>query len=185
MSRKYVLVVLVAAVIWFFFLPGMEPMAWTRGEGAMKLSSPAFRNGGMIPGKYACDGRDISPPLSWERSPRGTAGFALICDDPDAPAGTWVHWVYYDIPADTRELPEDVPPRVTPPAGGKQGTNDFGRIGYGGPCPPAGTHRYFFRLYALDTVLDLDPGLTKGELLGKIQGHILGQAQLMGKYSRR
>lgn len=150
----------------------------------MKITSAAFNEGEMIPRKYTCDGQDISPPLTWSEIPEGTKSLALISDDPDAPMGTWVHWVYYDIPADRTELPENVSPDEKPAPGGTQGMTDFGRIGYGGPCPPGGTHRYFFKLYALDTILDLDAGTTKGALLNAMEGHILGETQLMGKYRR-
>ena len=150
----------------------------------MQLTSPAFNEGEMIPRKYTCDDQDISPPMAWSGVPEGTQIFALISDDPDAPMGTWVHWVYYDIPADRTELPENISPDKKPALGGTQGKNDFGRIGYGGPCPPGGIHRYFFKLYALDTLFGLAAGITKGELLKAMEGHILEEARLMGKYSR-
>ncbi|MGR3320002.1 MAG: YbhB/YbcL family Raf kinase inhibitor-like protein [Candidatus Anammoxibacter sp.] len=148
------------------------------------VESSAFKEGGMVPGKYTCDGADISPPLSWSGLPGGTQSIALISDDPDAPMGTWVHWVLYDLPPDITNLPEDVPTKKTLENGGKQGTNDFGRIGYGGPCPPGGTHRYFFKIYALDKELNLETGATKAQLLKEMKGHILAEGQLMGKYSR-
>ncbi len=151
----------------------------------IKITSPAFEDGGLIPPQYTCDGEDISPPLQWDAVPEGTKSIALICDDPDAPIGTFVHWVLLNLPADTKELAEGIPRGTTLPNGAQQGTSDFGRIGYGGPCPPSGTHRYFFRIYALDTQLDLAPGARKPELLKAIQGHILAQGQLMGKYKRR
>ena len=150
----------------------------------MQITSQAFEEGGMIPGKYTCDGQDVSPPLAWDAVPPGTKSLALICDDPDAPVGTWVHWVYYDIPADSRGLPEKVPQDKKPSPGGTQGINDFRKTGYGGPCPPGGTHRYYFKLYALDTLLELAPGASKGRLLKEMKGHVLGEAQLMGKYRR-
>ena len=150
----------------------------------MTLISPSFEHGGMIPKKYTCDGEDISPPLKWKNVPSGTKSFVLICDDPDAPMGTWVHWVYYDIPANVRSLPEGILPVENPEIGGTQGINDFKKIGYGGPCPPFGTHRYFFKLYAIDKVLNLPAGLTKEEVLRKIEGHVIGKAVLMGRYSR-
>ena len=153
-------------------------------EDEMQLMSPAFRYGDMIPKKYTCDGDDISPPLKWKGVPEGTKSFVLICDDPDAPMGTWVHWVYYNIPNNVRSLPESIVPSENPYIGGTQGINDFQRIGYGGPCPPMGTHRYFFRLYALDDILDLPAGLTKAQVLGRIGDHIIGVAVLMGRYSR-
>jgi Raf kinase inhibitor-like YbhB/YbcL family protein len=150
----------------------------------MELKSSAFVEGEMIPKKYTCDAQDVSPALEWSGAPANTESFALICDDPDAPMGTWVHWVYYDIPAGTSSLPEDVGSQEKPASGGTQGVSDFGRIGYGGPCPPGGTHRYFFKLYALDTKLDLPPGADKPTLLDKMEGHILEQTELMGKYRR-
>ena len=151
----------------------------------IKITSSAFAEGGMIPSKYTCDGADVSPPLQWDAVPEGTKSIALISDDPDAPMGTWVHWVLFNLPAQTRELPENVPPDETLPNGAKQGITDFGRVGYGGPCPPSGTHRYFFKIYALDTELQIDTGAGKRGLLKAMEGHILGQGQLMGKYKRK
>ena len=151
----------------------------------IKVTSSAFAEGGLIPSKYTCDGSDVSPPLQWDSLPEGTGSIAMISDDPDAPMGTWVHWVIFGLPADTKELKENIPPDNTLPNGAKQGTNDFGRIGYGGPCPPGGTHRYFFKIYALDTELDLAAGATKNDLLNAMEGHILGQGQLIGKYKRQ
>lgn len=150
----------------------------------IKIKSPAFVPGGKIPGKYTCDGMDISPPLAWTSGPEGTKTFALICDDPDAPMGTWVHWVLFNLPADIIELRENVPPERELENGAKQGMNDFRKIGYGGPCPPGGTHRYYFKLYALDTEINLEAGATKSELLKAMEGHILAEGQLMGKYER-
>jgi Raf kinase inhibitor-like YbhB/YbcL family protein len=138
----------------------------------------------MIAAKYTCDGADFSPPLEWAGSPAGTKSFALICDDPDAPMGTWVHWVIYDIPPTATMLAEGITREKDLPGGGTQGINDFRKIGYGGPCPPGGTHRYFFKLYALDTTLGLKPGITKDQLLKAMRGHILAEAQLMGTYKR-
>jgi Raf kinase inhibitor-like YbhB/YbcL family protein len=151
---------------------------------AMKLTSAAFQDGGLIPQKHTCDGEDVSPPLTWSDLPNETRSLALIADDPDAPRGTWVHWVLYDLPPDARELPEAVPPTESLPNGAKQGRNDFGKIGYGGPCPPGGMHRYFFKLYALDRKLGLPAGKTKQELLDAMRGHVLAEAQLMGRYGR-
>lgn len=148
------------------------------------VESSAFKEGDMIPKKYTCDDIDISPPLTWSSIPDGSKSLALICDDPDAPAGTWVHWVLFNLPAETKELSENIPPQKTLANGAKQGENDFGQIGYGGPCPPSGTHRYYFKLYALDTELSLDSGATKKQLLEAMEEHILGQGQLMGKYKR-
>ncbi len=150
----------------------------------IKVSSAAFEEGGMIPGKYTCDEEDISPPLAWDSIPEGTKTLALICDDPDAPMGTWVHWVLFNLPGDVSELPENIPPERELESGAKQGTNDFGRIGYGGPCPPGGTHRYYFKLYALDAELNLESGVRKPQLLEAMEAHILAEGQLMGRYSR-
>lgn len=151
----------------------------------MKIESPAFHDGGTIPEKHGCEGEDISPPLEWTGVPGGVGSFALICDDPDASMGTWVHWVLYNLPADTHDLPEGIPGEETLDGGGLQGKNDFGRTGYGGPCPPAGSHRYFFKLYALDAELSLEPGASKGELLKAMEGHIRGECRIVGRYSRR
>ena len=153
--------------------------------GEMTISSPAFKDKEPIPEKYTCDGDDISPPLVFNNVPVETKSLALIMDDPDAPMGTFVHWVVYDIKPDIREIPEDQPHSSTILDGAKQGKNDFLKIGYGGPCPPNGKHRYFFKLYALDTMLDLDPGLTKEELLKYIQRHIIAQSILVGTYERK
>ena len=151
----------------------------------MKVTSSAFEDGGMIPAKYTCDGADISPPLSWEGVPEGTMSIALISDDPDAPVGTWVHWVLFNLPGETRELPENIPAEETLANGAKQGTTDFGTVGYGGPCPPSGTHRYFFKVYALDTEIALESGADKSKLLKAMEGRILGQSELMGRYKRQ
>ncbi|MBN1834942.1 MAG: YbhB/YbcL family Raf kinase inhibitor-like protein [Spirochaetales bacterium] len=152
----------------------------------MTIRSTAFEAGGPIAQTYTCDGRDVSPPLRWDNVPDATKSFALVCDDPDAPVGTWVHWVLYRIPGSVRQLPEAVPARETLPDGSTQGRNDFGKIGYGGPCPPRGKpHRYFFRLYALDEELSLAPGLSKKALLKAIDGHVLVEAELYGTYGRR
>ncbi|MHC4264873.1 MAG: YbhB/YbcL family Raf kinase inhibitor-like protein [Planctomycetota bacterium] len=151
----------------------------------IKVISSAFEEGGMMPSKYTCDGQDISPPLQWDGVPDGTKSIALISDDPDAPMGTWIHWVLYNLPADTRQLEEDITSDEVLPNGAKQGTTDFGGIGYGGPCPPSGTHRYFFKVYALDTQVEPAPGATKEQLLTAMEGHILAQGQLMGKYKRQ
>jgi Raf kinase inhibitor-like YbhB/YbcL family protein len=149
------------------------------------LTSTAFQEGDSIPKKYTKDGQDVSPSLKWDNAPDGTRSFALICDDPDAPRGTWVHWVLFNLPADTRSLEEGVATSETLPNGARQGKNDFGDLGYGGPKPPPGKpHRYFFKLYALDTALDLQPGATKQQLEAKMKGHVIGEGQLMGKYGR-
>jgi Raf kinase inhibitor-like YbhB/YbcL family protein len=151
----------------------------------MELKSAAFEAGNMVPSKYTCDGPDLSPPLTWSNVPPNTRSFALIADDPDAPRGTWVHWVLWNIPADVRSLEPDVPKQESLPNGAKQGMTDFRRVGYGGPCPPSGTHRYFFKLYALDATLNLPSSTTKRDLEQAMKGHILQQAELMGKYQRK
>ncbi|MBI1894761.1 MAG: YbhB/YbcL family Raf kinase inhibitor-like protein [Candidatus Rokubacteria bacterium] len=153
---------------------------------AFELQSPAFASGGDIPVKHTCDGPDLSPPLRWGDPPANTKSFALVVDDPDAPAGTWVHWVLYSITPTIRELPEGVATRDAVAGIGTQGMNDFRKVGYGGPCPPRGpAHRYFFKLYALDTELALAARKTKAEVLKAIDGHVLERAELMGRYKRR
>jgi len=143
-----------------------------------------FSNNETIPKKYTCDGDDISPPLNWEGKPEGTVSYVLIVDDPDAPAGTFTHWILYNIPGDLNSLPEGVP-QGKEVEYGYQGRNDFGSYGYGGPCPPRGKpHRYFFKLYALDTKLDLPPGAKKGDVERAMKGHVIGEAQLIGLYGR-
>ncbi len=150
----------------------------------MEIISSSFDEGTMIPKKYTCDAIDISPPLKWSKIPDGTKTFAIICDDPDAPMGTWVHWVIYNLPVNINELSEDVPSLEILPNGAKQGRNDFGKIGYGGPCPPGGTHRYYFKVYALTEELNVEAGISKSELLKAMEGHILSEGQLMGRYKR-
>ena len=152
---------------------------------SFEISSTAFPDGGMIPKKFTCDGVDVSPPLSWTPAPAVTQSFALIMDDPDAPVGTWVHWLIYNFPANTRELPEGVEKQEQLASGATQGRNDFRRIGYGGPCPPPGKpHRYYFKLYALDTELTLKGGATKPELEHAMKSHILGKTELVARYGR-
>ncbi len=148
------------------------------------IESSAFSEGGTIPRQYTCDGKDISPPLSWSGVPEGAKSLALICDDPDAPSKTWVHWVLFNLPPGTKELPEAVRARESVSGGGTQGTNDFKKLGYGGPCPPSGTHRYMFKLFALDTEVKLSSSATKADLERAMKGHVLAEATLMGKYSR-
>ena len=151
----------------------------------LEIKSSAFKNGEFIPDKYTCKGEDISPPLEWTSALKDTKSFALITEDPDAPMGTWVHWVLYDIPAGKNNLPEGVRKDKVLSDGSKQGMTDFGRVGYGGPCPPPGAaHRYFFKLYALDAGLDFNPGLSKKELLDAMEGHVKEKAELIGKFKR-
>ena len=149
------------------------------------ISSEAFKTGTSLPVEYTCDGEDRSPALSWNTVPTGTQSIALIVDDPDAPGKTWVHWVIYNIPANSTGLPAAVPKNETLDDGSLQGKNDFGGIGYNGPCPPPGNpHRYFFKVYALDTALSLKSGATKSQLEAAMSGHILAQGSMIGKYAR-
>jgi len=164
----------------------------------IQLRSAAFVDGGMIPQTFTCDGRDHSPPLEWSGVPASTRSLALICDDPDAPMGTWSHWVLFNLAPRVQALKEGIPPDQTiaaltaetaESAGGeppkaRQGTNDFGKIGYGGPCPPSGTHRYDFRLYALDIQLELGSSARRNQVLQAIEGHILAEGRLVGRYKR-
>lgn len=160
------------------------------GEAAMTLSlkSPAFSHLGEIPKRYTCEGSDVSPPLAWSGVPEGTESLVLVVDDPDAPDPkapkmTWVHWVLYNLPPTAGALPEAVAPEALPP-GTQQGLNDWGRSGYGGPCPPIGRHRYFHRLYALDTVLSRLESPTKAQLLKAMEGHVLAQVDIVGTYQK-
>lgn len=166
---------------------GDAPPEDTGGGRKMGLivKSSAFAEGGVIPSKYTVDGANVSPPLTWSGAPEGTKSFALLVDDPDAPSGDWVHWVYFNIPADRAELPEAVPAVASPPTGGTQGINSFRKTGYGGPSPPRGFHRYVFRVYALDATLDLDAKATKTGLLKAVKGRVLAEGKLMGKYQRK
>jgi len=171
-------------------VPPPTPQASTNTAGSqqkseMKLTSTAFKEGEAIPRGYTCDGANVSPPLEWTGVPKTAKTIAIIADDPDAPAGTWVHWVLYNLPADGLGLIENTPQTETLKGGGAQGKNDFGKIGYGGPCPPSGTHRYFFKFYALDSELTLKPGATRAEVEQAMEGHIIGRAQLMGTYRRQ
>ena len=164
-------------------LPAEDP-----GRMTLRLTSAAFQDGGMIPKTYTCDGSDRSPPLEWTGVPEEARSLALICDDPDAPGGTWSHWVVYNMAPQARTLGEGIAPAERFELEGglsvRQGKNDFGKIGYGGPCPPRGTHRYFFRLYALDIEIDPGAGATRSTVLQAIDRHIVAEGRLMGKYSR-
>jgi Raf kinase inhibitor-like YbhB/YbcL family protein len=178
-------VLLVAIFCWQVFATQAAPGVELSTAQKITLASPAFKAGSAIPRQYSCDGSDVSPPLAWKNAPALTRSLALIADDPDAPGGTWVHWVIYDLPAVANELAEGIARGATLTSGARQGLNDFGQIGYGGPCPPPGpAHRYFFRLYALDTETGLKPGASKTQLLDRIRGHVLGQVELMGRYGR-
>jgi Raf kinase inhibitor-like YbhB/YbcL family protein len=151
----------------------------------IKLESGAFRDREPIPAKFTCDGADVSPQLAWSDVPAAAKSLALIADDPDAPMGTWVHWVVYDLPPSRDTLEENIPKTDTVPGGGKQGRSDFKRVGYYGPCPPSGTHRYFFKLYALDKMLDLPVGKTKQEVEKAMKGHVVAQGELVGTYTKK
>lgn len=152
---------------------------------SLTLESRAFRQDGAIPTEFTCDGRDLSPALEWRNPPAGTRSFTLIVDDPDAPHGTWVHWLLYDLPPTASHLDEGVSALRELPSGARQGMNDFRRIGYGGPCPPRGSeHRYYFRLFALDAMLGLRPGAKRPEIEAAMAGHVLARAELMGHYGR-
>jgi Raf kinase inhibitor-like YbhB/YbcL family protein len=158
----------------------------TEATMSLELTSDAFANGQSIPAKYACTGKNISPALAWNEPPAGTQSFALIVDDPDAPMGNWVHWVLFNIPADVRSLQEDLPVtgKNVDPNAIYVGKNSSSRTSYDGPCPPSGTHRYYFKLYALDTAISLLPGATKEQVLKEMEGHILAQGELMGTFSK-
>jgi Raf kinase inhibitor-like YbhB/YbcL family protein len=149
------------------------------------VESSAFKEGEMIPSKFTCDGENVSPELKWSGAPSGTKSFLLITDDPDAPIGDWVHWLLYNIPPDVTEIKENIAPEKKFQNGMLHGTNDFRKFGYGGPCPPSGVHRYFFKIYALDTMLKTEPGATKKELLKAIEKHILAEGRLIGRYKRK
>jgi Raf kinase inhibitor-like YbhB/YbcL family protein len=177
-------------ITWFYgwlalaLTSGCQSGQDTKGVPTMKLTSVAIQEGAVIPKKHTADGEDVSPPLKWEAA-QGTKSFALICDDPDAPRGTWVHWVLFNIPPDKTELPEGVEKSPRLPDGSLQGKNDFRNYGYGGPSPPPGKpHRYFFKIYALDNMLELKEGATKQDVEKAMAKHMLAQGQLMGKYGR-
>jgi Raf kinase inhibitor-like YbhB/YbcL family protein len=163
-----------------------EPVADVENMQQIQISSSAFAEGQPIPSKYTCDGENLSPPLDWSTIPPGAASLVLIADDPDSPGGTWVHWVVYNIASTLNSLPEGLVIYSGSQGTGLAGNNDFRKVGYGGPCPPRGKpHRYFFKLYALDIQLNLKPGAVKADVEKAMQGHILAQGQLMGKYTRK
>ena len=185
MCRVTILLTAICLVIGLLAGCGSEGQPLEQEETVLAVSSPVFEEGGKIPAEYTCNGEGISPPLSWDEPPKETRYFALIMDDPDAPGGVFTHWVMLNIPLNSRQLPEAIPAQAQLPDGALQGKNDFGRIGYGGPCPPPGRpHRYQFTLYALDQPLDLKAGVSKKQLLSAMQGHILAQGQLSGTYQR-
>lgn len=152
----------------------------------LTVTCPVFKHMELIPAKYTCDGENISPEISWEDAPEETESFVLIADDPDAPVGIWVHWVVFNIPEDVTSLRENFPKKDTVDNDINQGVSSFKEIGYGGPCPPSGTHRYFFKVYAVDTEVDLDPQrATKEKVLNAIKGHVLAYGELVGTYKRQ
>lgn len=160
-----------------------HPRAQASSATDFRIESTDLKQGENMPKKFTCEGDNVSPDLRWTTPPAGTHSFALIVDDPDAPSGTWVHWVIYDLPAAQRELPGGQPKQDRVIGGARQGRNDFGRIGYSGPCPPAGSaHRYYFKLYALDIQLALQPGASKQDVLEAAKGHVLATAQLMARF---
>jgi len=178
MKRLIVLLFLLAVVfINTAILAQDEAENYMPQEVKMKLTSPAFENNAYMPAKYTCEGEEVNPPLTIEVIPEGTKSLALIMDDPDAPAGTWVHWVVYDIPVVSKIEEDSIP--------GTQGANDSNPRNYGGPCPPSGTHRYVFKIYALDINLNLPEGISKKELEKKMEGHMLAKAELIGLYKRK
>lgn len=188
----FIALLVLCAVVYFLLAPAQSEtfssieIISTEADMTFQLTSDAFANGQSIPAKYSCVGRNISPALAWTDAPAGTQSFALIMDDPDAPFGTWVHWVLFNIAPDKRELPEDLSAtgKNIEPEAIYVGKNSSGTIGYDGPCPPSGTHRYYFKLYALDTTISLLPGATKDQLLKEMDGHILAQTELMGTFSK-
>jgi len=175
-------------VIMFFFVLFLFYILFSAAQvkpAKLKVTSPAFKEGEMIPEKYTCKGEDISPEINWSGAPKGTKSFILICDDPDAPMGTWVHWVVFNIPSKITKLQQCFPKDAVLKNGIKQAKTSFGSSGYGGPCPPSGTHRYYFKVYALSKMLSLDPKKsTKKEVLKAMEGSIIGYGELMGKFHK-
>jgi len=175
---KYVFLAFILAIVAVPFILSGDKME-------IKISSTAFKEGAMIPSKYTCDGENVSPMIAWTNYPKRTETFVLIADDPDAPMGTWVHWVVYNIPHEINKLDEAFLQDKQFDNGIMQGTTDFQTIGYGGPCPPGGTHKYFFKIYALDVKLDVEPGLQKKKILKAMESHIIAKGKLMGKYKKK
>lgn len=175
-------------IIFLIFIEVIFPQQKQKEQRKMttiKLESTAFKESEIIPFQYTCDGKNISPPLQWSGIPENAKSIALIVDDPDAPMGDWVHWIIYNIPPAIYHLEENILHDKKLKNGAFQGINDFRKNGYGGPCPPSGTHRYYFKIYALDLTLEENPNMTKKMLLDKMKGHILAEGQLMGKYKRK
>lgn len=173
----YRLLIIPCIIIVVLFSPSLDKEV--SSMAALQITSPAFQNNGNIPRQYTCDGKDINPPLVIENVPKGTKSIAVIVDDPDAPVGVWVHWVLWNIDSNTKEIKENAVPQ-----GAVEGMNDFKRHAYGGPCPPSGTHRYFFKVYALDTMLDISPNSQKSALKKAMKGHVLTEGQIVGLYKR-
>lgn len=173
-------------VLTAMLFPCADPVAGSEVK-QIQVASPAFGDGEMIPKQYTCDGADVSPPLQFSEVPAEAKSLVLICDDPDAPVGTWTHWVLFNLPPDAKSVAEKVPASATLATGALHGQNSWGsrKIGYGGPCPPSGTHRYYFKVYALNIKLDLPSGTTKKHLLKAMKGHVIGQGELMGTYKRQ
>jgi len=175
MGHRLIAIPFMVILLLFSQASGKEVSAMS----ALKITSPAFQNNGSIPRQYTCDGKDMSPPFVIENCPQGTRSIALILDDPDASIGIWVHWVLWNIDPNVKEIAENAVPQ-----GAVEGMNDFKRHRYGGPCPPSGTHRYFFKVYALDTMLDISPNSQKSDLEKAMKGHILAEGQIIGLYKR-
>jgi Raf kinase inhibitor-like YbhB/YbcL family protein len=184
--RKYIVFMVTGIMVFAGCKGSKQSNSDSKGGQAMeiKVTSTAFDDGGRIPSRYTCEGEDVSVPLAWKTDAKGVVSFALICDDPDAPMGTFVHWVLYNIPAGTTELPEGMPADKDLPNGAKQGVGSSGKTGYMGPCPPSGEHRYFFKVYALDTAVNPSGKVDKAKLLQAMEGHILANGQIMGKYKK-
>jgi Raf kinase inhibitor-like YbhB/YbcL family protein len=187
--RRLIIIIVVVMIVGLaalaLYLAPMVTYSEKTAAVSFKLGSEAFSDGGVIPAKYTCDGLDVSPPLHWSDYPPTTKSFVLIVEDVDAPGGIFTHWLLYNIPANINRLEEGVEKVDKLPSGALQGVNDFGRVGYGGPCPPSGKpHRYVFKMYALDEVLDLKPRMSRQELLNSIKGHVIAEARLTGTYSR-
>jgi len=176
---KYKIIFILFLLPSIFFVPSVVGDEMVNKD-TLTVSSPVFENNSTIPSKYTCDGANVNPPLSIEHVPDGTKSLALVVDDPDAPAGVWVHWVLWNIQPETKELKENSVPR-----GAQQGMNDFRKHPYSGPCPPSGTHRYVFKIYALDTILTISPDATKTDLEKAMKGHIIEQGHIIGLYKRK
>ncbi|HTX19767.1 MAG TPA: YbhB/YbcL family Raf kinase inhibitor-like protein [Bacteroidota bacterium] len=179
----------VSALSFAIFAAGVvysAPGAAVKGDTIMeiKVTSPAFKEGEFIPKKFTCDGENVSPAVEWSGVPATAKVIVLICDDPDAPRGTWVHWVLFNVPASTKGLAENFSHKSNLPDGSRQGINDSHEIGYDGPCPPGGVHRYYFKVYALDKAVNLESGATKAQLLRAMEGHVVAEGVLMGRYKR-